>query len=278
MLSNTYDYGMMPGTYNKCNDAIQRFNTFGQDEYYLTGFASPGIFGSNDVMVTKIDQFGNPVAGEEFTYGGPGYDEGRSLDQDNVGAPGPPAGLSIYGTSDMTTGQPDLYLVKAYFNGLSGCNEAFSTSIQAPFFFFNFYPEPVLGVTINPASNLMQGYSPMFDNTLCFSPTIFGGSNARVAPGEAAETPTDDATLIMPNPANAGIKDVKLQVQSTVEGPANIQIYDMQGKQYYNQQHMLNKGLNKLPIDISIVNMAPGLYTVKILGDTQNKTVILVVK
>lgn len=276
-LFNSYDYGMLPGTDNECFDVIQRFNVAGQDEYYLCGRTTPGFFGNSDVLVTKIDQFGVPVPGGEFTYGTPNMDAGHMLDQNNIGAPGPPGGLSVYAMTDVSGvgTNADLYTIKAYFNGLSGCNEAFNTSITIPFP----PPAPMMPVVtvgnINPMPNLIVGYFDVFDNTLCFNPVIGGGSNAFVAPPDDGKN--SKAMLLMPNPAEAASR-VTLQIESEVVGSADVEVYDMLGKLYYSQKHVLKKGKNNLPIDISSAGMAAGIYNVKIHGAKENQTIQLLVK
>lgn len=277
MWFNTYDYSMVPFSFNDCYDVVERMNTLGQPEYYATGHTQNGFFGGDDVMVVKIDQNGVGVAGGEFIYGSPGNDNSRSVAQLNIGAPGPPAGLSVFGTwaGPPSLGGDDMYHIKAYFNGPSGCNEIFNNPIQGP----GLPPMPMMPfIQVNNfnQANLNAVFTPIFDFTLCFAPFIAGGNNARVAP--AGEDNTNDNVLVMPNPAETGIRAVTVELESDAETDAVIAIYDMMGKELYNAKVQLVKGKNSIPVDISKANMAAGMYNVTIMNGENSQNKLLLVK
>lgn len=283
LFLNIFDVSFAPGNDNYCYDVMERLNSACQYEYYAVGNARNSIFGNADVMVVKMDPWGNGVPGGEFIYGGGGDDFGNNLDQRNMVPCGPPPpnfdGLSIFGSTNNSFavfGGADMYMIRAYYNGVSGCNEAFFNPLQLG----GLPPMPQMPVNpiinLNPNMNLTAFHFNMKDQPLCFAPVIAGGNNARVAPKE--DKTADDALLIMPNPTAAGSKEVTLQIESEVTGDATIEIYDLLGKLYYSNKHTLSKGINKLPVDISSTNMAAGMYSVKVLGQQQNKTVTLIVK
>jgi hypothetical protein len=287
---NTFDFSMVPGSTNDCHDVIERLNTACTYEYYAVGETDNGPFGNWDIMVVKMDQNGNGVAGGEFIYGSAGPDFGTALDVLNTGLPcaappmAPPAGLSIFG---MWGGPPaiglyDMYLIKAYYNGQSGCNEMFNTPLQGPAF-----PEmphsPVINISNFGSGALSQAYNGMADITLCFNPTLGGGNNNMVASPDDKERDgvkkTDyNAVVLMPNPSENGNTNVTLKINSEVEGPANVNIYDMLGKQFYKGSITLIQGSNELPIDLSATNMKAGIYNVIITQYGKSQSTSLIIK
>lgn len=272
--SSAFDNSITTGSgYNICNDVIERLNTSGDWEYYAVGSANNGI-GNDDVQVIKIDETGNGVVGGEFTYGGAFNDEGIMADQYNIAGTLPPDGLSVYGWYSGGI-YADMLHVKAYFNGVSGCNEQFNNPVQMS------APGLLTSVSVSQVTSLHTGtmdaaFVPMGNTTLCYSDGLADGNNARVAP--AAGENGDKAMVVMPNPAQAGAKAVMVEVESDMPGNAQVTIVDMLGKQYYKGSYPIIKGKNQLPLDISNTNMAAGIYMVKINGTTLNKTTLLLIK
>lgn len=274
LWARTYDYSVMPGNNDVCNDVTERLNTSSNYEYYAVGHTmQPGVFNSYDVVVIKTDDVGNGVAGGEFTYDNPGTNDlGFDLDQYNgTGADG----LSIFGISyNGAIGAGDVYLIKAYFNGISGCNESFSTpnARRGP----GLYAETTLkSFDLFQLSGLFSGMQSASDVNLCFSTSVIGGSNARIAP---AQPGGDKQAIISPNPMQQGAAAAIVELETEMPAQVQVAIYDMLGKQYYTGSFALAKGNNQLPVDISNTNMAAGIYTVKITGPAINKNILLSVK
>lgn len=275
---NTFDYNgfLPPGSFNDCYDVIQRVNLAGAAEYYATGHTAVGSFGGADIMVLKLNAAGAGVANGEFTFGGAGNEFSRSADQRNVAGGAPPAGLSIFGTwgSAPNLGGTDMYHIKSYFNGRSGCNNAFRP-VLAP----NTIPHgpqmPVVNTDQFNAATLAVGAIPIVDLTLCFNATIAGGNNARVAPDEDDK---DDAMLIAPNPTETGTRAVIVEVEYENPADVDVSIYDMLGKQYYNSKFSLVKGKNRLTLDISAASMAPGIYNITIMNGENRQNKMLLIK
>ena len=69
-------------------------------------------------------------------------------------------------------------------------------------------------------------------------------------------------------------------VEIDIEQPttAQVSVYDMLGRTYYSQTFTLVKGKNNLVLDISDINMAQGMYTVKVQGDNLNKNIVWLMK
>ncbi len=268
--SYTYDYNGSSGNNDYSTDVIERLNTGGLYEYYLGGHTNNGNLGGADLVVIKTDNLGNAVG--QFTYGSPSDDVGTYLDYyDLVG----PDGLSVFGTyNGGGIGLMDTYHVKAYFNGLSGCNEnlGMTHNLIGPGLFMNLQDR--LKTTFKNVS-MTSALSSAKDANLCFNFSIPGGSNARVAP---AEPKGDKEAKISPNPIAQGVQYANVEIDIEKPTTAQVSVYDMLGRSYYAQTFTLVKGKNNLVLDISNINMAQGMYTVKIQGENLNQNIALLVK
>lgn len=247
----------------------------GNAEFYVAGTATDGNMLRTDAMVYKLDVNLNPVG--QFTYGNQLPGTGVDLDgYDGTGSDGLSTFANLTPTA-MSTNM-DFHHIKSYFNGQSGCNE----DLQLPI--LQFIPPPFfIPVPTNPISNVMAvGGSLNVTTTpfptivpMCFNFGIPGGSNAKVAP---LEEKADREAKMSPNPVPQGASALLLEVNTEVPVDVEVAIYDMLGKQYYNGMQHLSSGDNRLPINISGINMAQGTYIVKITGVDFNKNLTLLVK
>lgn len=267
--ASLFDYSPIPGTYNSCNDVIERFNTNGKWEYYAGGTADDN--GTPVAHVIKIDEMGNGVPAGEFIY--TNASRVHMLDMYTAGT-APPNGLSVYAT--VHGGSADMYLVKAYFNGLSGCFQKFGNPLQ--------YSAPSLYTSepVSPIDNFAQANMrsccryTMTDLTVCYSASLVKGNNARVAP--ASNENADKAATVMPNPAETAAKAVIVEVESDMPGEVEITLVDVQGKETNMGHFSLVKGDNRLSLDTGKNPVPAGTYTVKINGVAINKNILLMVK
>ncbi|HYG15605.1 MAG TPA: T9SS type A sorting domain-containing protein [Bacteroidia bacterium] len=275
--SSTFDYSVNSNAYDECTDVIERFNSLNQWEYYATGFTDNGIFGGFDVLDVKMDFAGVAVPGGEFTYGGSGNDYGVSIDQLNIAGTANPDGLSTFGTwgSNPTLGGEDMYHIKSYYNGLTSCNDWIATNADLPGMMPGIHV-PSQSIANFNSGNIMATFLPISDFQLCWANFIGGGNNARTADPGDGTSGTNNAILV-PNPAENGNTAVKLNVESSTAGEADVTVYDMMGKQVYSGTFNLKKGKNALPVDLTDANLSSGMYTVKISGST-NETLLLQVK
>ncbi|MGV3599262.1 MAG: T9SS type A sorting domain-containing protein [Bacteroidota bacterium] len=267
-----YDYSLIPGGDDRCYDVFERFNTNGNYEYYAGGTAFNGIFGTSDALVVKVDNMGNGVG--EFSYGDAAFQIAYKIDKmDGTGSDG----LSIFGMGDFTAapaGASELFIEKVYFNGVTSCNNKLSTPTAVP--------APSLISTLNMVSTLSfvpgtlsYNNGGIFDKQLCYVWTVGGGSNARTTPNEPQG---DKEAIVAPNPMQQGTQAIAVEVKTDAPVTAQVAIYDMLGRCYYNHSFELIKGSNRLPLDISAANMAAGMYTVKITGTHLSNNLLLLVK
>ncbi len=276
LWANVFDYNAIPGVENVCNDIIERLNTSGVYEYYAAGYVNGGVFGNYDMVVEKMDDNGTGLALGEFTYGDARLDYGIAIDQyNNTGSDG----ISFFGFREgaappIINGNYDMFLVKAYFNGVTACNYKLTDAKDQPG--PKYYNSVGVGVVdmINPDVTFNWNVAGAHDFKVCFSTAVSSGSNARVAPVETG----DKQAVVSPNPMQAGSNAIDITIESETATTASVAIYDMLGREYYNGTINLAKGANTMPIDISKANMSAGTYTVRLNINNENKTMLLMVK
>jgi hypothetical protein len=284
--SSTFDYGGTSGNVDDCSDIVERLNTSNNYEYYATGYTDNGTIGGFDMVDVKINTVGAGVG--EYTYGSTGDEYGVSLDYFTSAGGGNPDGLSSYGVWDgtPTLGGTDMYHVKSYFSGQSGCNESLAAAYDIP------GPGPGLHIPSDIIAdfsndNLIVSFLPLSDLQLCYATSIGGGSNAFVAPAptdEHATTPNGlgelatRSILIEPNPSEKGEGTVKLKVLSDFTGESDVVIYDMMGREYYTGKFILTKGVNYLPLNILNTEISSGMYKVVLTNGSKNLNTMMLVK
>lgn len=277
LWASAFDYNGNPGATNVCNDVMERLNTSGNYEYYSAGYVINGVLGNYDMVIVKTDDFGVGVGLGEFTYGDARLDYGIAIDQYNgTGSDG----ISFFGFREgaappIINGNYDMYLVKSYFNGETPCNQKIMDvpTMVGPKIYTNF-PANHVDKLMN-YTNFAWNVASANDFTVCYRTAIASGSNARIAP---VQEKGDKQAIISPNPIQAGSNAIEVTIESEAATTANVAIYDMLGREYYNGTVNLAKGTNTMPIDISNTNMSAGTYSVRINFNNTNKTILLMVK
>lgn len=277
LWASAFDYNGTSSTLNACTDVMERRNTSGNYEYYSAGYVYTGVLGNYDMLIIKTDDFGAGVSLGQFTYGDAKLDYGVAIDQYNGTSAD---GISFFGyregaTAPIINGHYDMYLVKSYFNGETPCNQKIDDVLT------NSGPKQLTTYAARRVDKLMNyanfnwSVASAYDNNVCYSSTVSGGSNARVAP---VQEKGDKQAVVSPNPIQAGTNSIDVTIESETATTANVAIYDMLGREYYNGTVNLAKGTNTMPIDISSANMSAGTYTVRINMNNENKTLLLMVK
>jgi hypothetical protein len=279
IFTNSYPYNNFnPNNHTSdiLNNVIERENTAGDIEYYAIGYTSQGNIGGADIVVLKTDANAIAVPNGQFTYGSSDDEYGWDIDKDISGSN---EGLGIFGSRNITGavgigGGSDMYQVRSYYNGVSGCNERADNPIT---FFGGLADNGYLTNVIDEfeMQELRAKQINALDVTICSASLLPNGSNARVAP---IEPEGDEQGALSPNPINAGNHYANLEVE--IDEPTNVMvsIYDMLGRSYYSQLFTLVKGKNNLALDIRNTDMAAGMYSVRIEGKKLNQTIMLMVK
>lgn len=278
LWGSLHDYaGTGLGVVNTCYDVIERLNTWGKYEYYAAGYTQNGMLGSTDMVVVKTNDVGVSTGLGQFTYGDMNTDYGIAIDQYNgTGADG----ISVFGlrrgaSAPIISGSYDMYLVRAYFNGETPCDQRIMDAPNAT------GPGKTGSVSVNNVDflstilSLKWSQATANDANICFSNTLPNGSNARVAP---AEPKGNKQAVVAPNPMQSGTQAIAVSVEVESATSAQVAIYDMLGRQYYAGSINLTKGSNTLPIDISKSNMSAGTYTLRISMNGETKSILLLVE
>lgn len=267
-----YKYSFDPTSDQSGIDVVVRYNPtiLGDYEYYIAGNTSKGVFGNSDIVVIKTDEGLNGIG--EYTYGTSETEEVRHLELNNSA---PNEGLSIFGTQSTSTGTMEKYFVRAYLNGVTACNDSIGTPSDSTISPGTSTPPHNTFESFTTAS-LSVGSSTGTDNQICYAQMVTGGDNSLVAPPKKDDGSLD--AIVTPNPIWAGTQAITLEVQAESTVNVHIAIYDMLGKQYYNGDFTIEKGKNQLPVDLSAINMAVGMYTVHVSNGEINKNILLMVK
>lgn len=246
-------------------DIIQRQNTFGQWVYYAAGTAVNGLLGGSDMVVFFVDDAtGN--APREFTYGTAANESCEEISSfDGIA----PEGITMFGNGpgSIAADPGDEYYVKAYFNGVSGCNELLLQHGT------NIYP--VGRTQFNVTRTGTVGFSNLLAtipaaanvNVLCFNIAIATGSNARTA--ETQETNTVTSTLY-PNPVSLSAPVLNLSLNSSADQQIEIRITDMLGREVLNQQIIVAQGESVQQIQLPS-GLSAGVYNMSINGNLVNE-------
>ena len=261
MWSHRYQPVGLPLQYMYAYDVVGRLNTANQYEYYVTGPVN------EDAYIMKLNSTGVPVSNGLFMYDIGVEETGLDVDVKNGGAD---AGVTMYAVAEDDPLR-QAYIVKAYFNGRSGCNENFiSCSRQS------LQCNPVATFGVGTAALLTEGITlkaiqTNLDAELCYNTTIPGGSNAR------PELPASPNALFTPNPVKIQAGGT-LQVIADIAAEAQVTICDMMGRAYYSNKFNLKAGKNELHVALSNSGMAAGLYIVKVNSGNLNTSIMLLVK
>ncbi len=271
-FSTLIDY-TIAGNNDYGNDIIERLNTAGVYEYYLGGYVANGFFGGEDDVVYKLDFAGNPVAGGQFTYGGPGNERAFQLAQYNV-LPVNNNGLSVYGITSGSwalLGATDFYFVKSYFNGVTRCNYDLQTppAMSGPVVYE--WWNANIPYTLNQGA-LTMNVAPMQDWEICWAPNLVPGNNARVAASNTIFQPG-----YFPNPVSreSGIVTVTFGNEA-VEGVAQVELWNSLGQLCWTKQISVADGQSSMQVELGN-EIQGGMYHLVVRqGATLNNYRILV--
>jgi hypothetical protein len=243
-------------------DVIERLNTFGQWNYYLSGTAFNGSQGGSDMCVFFIDDAG--VAQREFTYGTADGERNQEISSFSGTAAD---GITVFGNKPTSADPGNEYYVKAYYNGVSGCNEAFAIPTNLPFNGSRTQYQLSRTGSMNFINLTNQVQAGPVVTQLCFAAAIAGGSNARTAENEV----TASETKLYPNPVSATSPMLSLSLNSPVEQQLEIRITDMLGREVLNQKIIVAQGETISQLQLPS-GLAEGIYSLQISGEGLSET------
>jgi Secretion system C-terminal sorting domain len=240
------------------SDIITRLNTSNQNEFYASGTAVTGQLGQNDMVVFKLS-FALAILGE-YTYGT------AATSESNAEIAAHTDGLGIYGNIRISqlAGNGDMYVAKAYYNGITTCNSEINPGTSA---------NVVLTTTTTPVQDVKDLAFPgviLTQNSnvtifnYCNAAAVIGGSNARIS--QQDETSEVNAALF-PNPVSLSNPTLNLKLNSPTEQQIEIRITDMLGREVLNQQISITEGESLQQIQLPS-GLSAGVYNMSISGNS----------
>jgi hypothetical protein len=251
---------------------IERQNTSGDYEYY--GATSTGMA---QMTVFKLDHSGalfTAGTGEnEFEYilagGGPAF-----ITNTSAGATSGD-GIQVFGT-DVSGGSSDTYMVKAYYNGYSDCNEFINIiGSQGPGPSQTLNP-PVLDPSVtmlNPELTIDDNFnSGAAFSVKCSGTSVPGGSNARLITG-IGENEVGITTGVYPVPASYMIT---ITIYSKRSGDLKLRLYDALGACVFVAEERVGAGKSAITVPVS--SLAEGIYSLNCTLNSENRVNKIVIE
>ncbi|MGL5890285.1 MAG: T9SS type A sorting domain-containing protein, partial [Bacteroidia bacterium] len=242
---------------NYGSDIIERLGTDGRYRYYVSATDDNGLFGFNDMIVYLVeDATGNATA--HYTYGK--ISDTEQSDEISSFSGTPADGITVYGNVQSNTDFGNEYFVKAYFNGVTSCNQL--TSIPST----SVYPIARITRTLTRTGTFSAviTQASILNNfvttPLCYDNTVFNGSNARIAQQE--ET-AEVNTVIYPNPVSFSSLILNLNLNSVTNQQIEIRVTDMLGREVLNQQINITEGKSVQQIQLPS-GLSAGVYNMSI--------------
>ncbi len=249
-----------PTSYDTCFDVIERANNALQ--YYAVGVSQDPLFQVTYETVLKLDINGVPL--NAFGYGNnpaPNSSFGHAIDIVNP-ANALNAGFVTFGAY-FANNYYNSYITKAYFNGVSGCNEppaaygynlnnnlSYSGILNAPF------------INVHYTTNLTPSLLSATNTTLCYNPTLGAGSNAKTGINEGNEKAT---IVAYPNPIDYS-NELHLQINTDEAAVYTMEILDAMGRSILLNEKNIIVGKNDFIIKLPELNA--GIYFLKVNSPT----------
>lgn len=227
-------------------------------EYYIAGMTTYTT-GKTDGHVFKTTGGGTGI--KTMLYGSV-YDDRLSA-IDWIDIPGSTVrGIADFGKFEYlaiagTPPRDRSWLVKSYFNLVSGCNEIVDSPQHFSINLVNtlFQPNVLTAFTID---TLAVQYVNCFTKVLCWATVLAGGSNAKIP--AAAEQIAGDKFTVFPNPLTGDA--ISIDIRSLVSETASVKIFDALGNVIDDFNVDLHEGINTLQADLT--GAAKGWYIVQV--------------
>lgn len=257
------EIGKAPAKEQDGIDIIGRLNTSGKYEYYLAAVAHdyPTV---EDNIVFKLKADGEVLATNGvFVY--PFSNNQEHVESVDISNADEGKGLSLYSTFyNNASGATDLFITKAYFNGVTACNYDITGGKSV-----KMYPKVYAQKTweiekFTEAKLEIPDYFKHDDKEICYAKSVLGGSNARLAQNGISGAEVHE-TRIYPNPLN-GAAALHISLFADTEENIAVNITDVSGRTIWHSSYTLHAGDN----DLQVVpgEMATGIYDVSVVRST----------
>lgn len=243
------------------NDITSRVNPFtGNAEYFLAGTAVLQN-GSTEGFTIKTNPVGIPISGQ--VYGNVAPDGFNSIDKVGNGmvAGDGLAQFGYYNTSIpnvVPPGNTRCWLVKSYYNHVSGCNERPMVLTSQIVAIMNGPFIPIIN-NVNLRDSMVAQQANGLAKTLCWANVIGTGSNLREPEANAINIGND--IKLFPNPIE-GDALLTLQIRSNQNNTAVVTVVDLKGAVIDQNIIELTEGVNETTIDHS--QWQQGMYFVQV--------------
>jgi hypothetical protein len=250
-------------------------------EYFVAGM---NLYTTNltDGIIFKTDANGTPLLNRIYT--GFGKEQFNAIDY--VSRPGAAGnGIAAFGKVDRLIGvgtpKGQSWLVKSYFNLVSGCNEVADNPLSVNLT-MQYTTQSVSFVSTFTKDSLTTQNSNGFQTTICWATTISGGNNARFGDEltndetmmETAEIPAEKIGLsLFPNPNSSS--QLSTEIYSATQQEIALSIIDLNGK--LHESTMMNVQEGKQLLNIEIEDLPPGIYLIQLRtsdGEVTSKKLI----
>jgi hypothetical protein len=244
------------------SDIISRTNSMGNIEFFASGTAVTGQLGQNDMVVEKLTSTLGFVG--EYTYGT------TTTSESNQEIAAFADGIGVYGNIRISglAGNGDMYVTKAYYNGVTQCNSASNTSTIST---------PLLTPATTPVADVKDlalpalGLSPLSTLSIfsyCNAVSVAGGSNLRLI-NQDEEDASQSNLLVYPNPVSVTDAQLTVQLTSQAAQQIEIRITDMLGREVMNKQIFVAEGLSTSQLQLP-PGLAEGVYNLQLTGEGIN--------
>lgn len=237
-------------------------------EYFVAGY---NLYTTNltDGIIFKVDANGTPLLNRIYT--GFGKEQFNAIDY--VSRPGAAGnGIAAFGKVDRLIGigtpKGQSWLVKSYFNLVSGCNEIGDNPLSQNLT-MQYTSQSVSLVSTFTKDSLTSQNSNGFQTTICWATTVSGGNNARFGNESIADETTFEASQInaekigitlYPNPNSSSL--LKTEIYSASSQEVTMSVIDLNGKLYESTLISLQEGAQTL--DVGIEDLPPGIYLIQL--------------
>lgn len=237
-------------------------------EYFVAGY---NLYTTNltDGIIFKVDANGTPLLNRIYT--GFGKEQFNAIDY--VSRPGAAGnGIAAFGKVDRLIGigtpKGQSWLVKSYFNLVSGCNEIGDNPLSQNLT-MQYTSQSVSLVSTFTKDSLTSQNSNGFQTTICWATTVSGGNNARFGDESIADETTFEASEInaekigitlYPNPNSSSL--LKTEIYSASSQEVTMSVIDLNGKLYESTLINLQEGAQTL--DVGIEDLPPGIYLIQL--------------
>jgi hypothetical protein len=213
----------------------------------------------NGMLVMKLNDAGVPFTSgnNEFIYNiGTLSSSPVNIDFQNTGSN---IALTSYGVDDLSAGN-NLYMVRSYFNGASGCNETLGLVN-------NYYqgPDSVFSPWINQFGSLSAcnnflviGFGANINaNVLCNNTILGNGNNSWPTVVEALSNNLNGVS-VYPNPTN---EKIILEFDIIRSGESRMQLFNNLGQELSNEKEFLAiPGHHSRELNFEKLNLESGIY------------------